>query len=85
MFWIILFFVAVDYPLFKIFYNWLFPEPEDLTESLHYALTPGIVSFFRGEFRQGLVSAGRLWFFVFLCAGPVAFEVTIIVRLFHLQ
>ena len=79
---IIIALVALNIPLYKVFFRMMFESMEDFNECVRYSFTPDFISFFRGEYCRDYFGEMKLGLFIFLCGGSIWLEYTFIEMIF---
>lgn len=76
--------IWLDLRLFKIYFNFLFEDSDDFSESVKYSFIPDLFSLFRGEYIKDRVSEFKLGVFIFLCIFTIGLEISMVKGLLSL-
>jgi len=74
--------IVANLPLYWFLGKILFKDWNGVLECFRYALTPNIISWFRGEYTEDWWAGMRIYFYVIGCVACVLVEYKIIEKLF---
>lgn len=75
---IVPFFVWLNIYLFKVFYNFIFDDEQEIENSINYTCTPDIFSSVKGEYFKDKFAEFRLSILILFCTITIVWEFCIV-------